>query len=41
MEETTQAVEVESTTSTSPDAPQTISVAGAQPEIAPDREAIS
>ena len=39
MEETTTpAVEVESTTSASPDAPQNISVAGAQPEIASDRE---
>ena len=38
MEETTPAVEVESTTSASPDAPQNISVAGAQPEIASDRE---
>lgn len=38
MEETTQAVESENSVSTSSDAPQTISVAGAQPEITPDRD---
>jgi segregation and condensation protein A len=38
MEDTTQTVEAEKTASASPDAPQTISVAGAQPEITPDRE---
>lgn len=36
MEETTQTLEPEAAASTSSDAPQTISVAGAQPEIAPD-----
>jgi len=36
MEETTQTLEPEATPSASSDAPQTISVAGAQPEIAPD-----
>jgi segregation and condensation protein A len=38
MEETTQAVEAENTVSAPSDAQQTISVAGAQPEIAPDRD---
>jgi segregation and condensation protein A len=36
MEETTQAVETENTVTTSSEAPQTISVAGADPEIASD-----
>ena len=36
MDETTQTLEPEATASTSSDAQQTISVAGAQPEIAPD-----
>src|SRR5213083_2500893 len=36
MEETTQAVETENTVTTSSEAPQTISVAGAEPEIASD-----
>jgi segregation and condensation protein A len=38
MEETTQTVEAEDTASASPDAPHSISVAGAKPEIAPDRD---
>jgi segregation and condensation protein A len=38
MEETTQAVETEKTVSAPSDAQQTISVAGAQPEIMPDRD---
>lgn len=38
MEETTQAVETENTASAPSDAQQTISVAGAQPEITPDRD---
>lgn len=38
MEETTQTAETDPTVTASSDAPQTISVAGAQPEIAPDRD---
>src|SRR5215510_10363559 len=36
MEETTQTLETEVTATTSSETPQTISVAGARPEIAPD-----
>ena len=38
MEETTQAIEAETNSGTSPDTPPSINVAGAHPEITPDRD---